>query len=375
MKYTTKSPSPVAAREAARAVAVKAAARKPPVAPVVSVVVLNYNSAAWLDRCLASLAAQTMACQIEVIVADNASTDASDLLAADLLRDKPGWRMLRYRKNLGYCGGNNGAARRAQGQFLLFLNTDTWLEPDCLERLMTEVRAAGAVAATPLVMEYRDDTLQSSGELGFDLFGLPCGPDGWVGQQEVLIANGPALFVDAAWFRKLGGFDPQFFMYADEYDLCWRAWVAGGKVILAPSARLHHRGSAAVNPAGGQRMLENRTSDTKRFYANRNVLLVLLKNSQHLLLLMIPLQLGMLAVEAVAMLLLVRRWSFFQRSYLGAIVDCWRLRGHILAERRRVRSFRQRGDFWMLRFFQPRLNRWREFRRCQRIGLPQVDSK
>jgi GT2 family glycosyltransferase len=392
MKYSMKSSSPAAAMEAPLAVAAKdaprpqpaavsapapvpAAASKSSVALEVSVVVLNYNSAAWLDRCLASLAAQTIAAQIEVIVADNASTDSSDLLAADLLRDKPGWQMLRYWRNLGYCGGNNEAARRARGQFLLFLNTDTWLEPDCLERLMAEVRAAGAVAATPLVMQYRDDTLQSSGERGFDLFGLPCGPEGWSGQQEVLIANGPALFVDAAWFHKLGGFDSQFFMYADEYDLCWRVWVAGGKVILASSARLHHRGSVAVNPTGGQQMLENRTSDTKRFYANRNVLLVLLKNCQHLLLLLIPLQLGLLTVEAVAMSVLLRRWSFFQRSYLEAIWDCWRLRGHILAERRRVRRFRVRGDFWMLRFLQPRLNRWREFQRCQRFGLPKVDSK
>jgi GT2 family glycosyltransferase len=164
-------------------------------------------------------------------------------------------------------------------------------------------------------------------------------------------------------------------MYADEYDLCWRAWVAGGKVILAASARLHHRGSAAVNPEGGERQVENRTSDTKRFYANRNDLLVLLKNCQHLLLLLVPLQVGLLVVEALGMSLLVRRWSFIRRAYLEALFDCWRLRSHILAERRRIREFRRRGDFWMLRFLQPRLNRWREFRRCRRFGMPKVDSK
>ena len=164
-------------------------------------------------------------------------------------------------------------------------------------------------------------------------------------------------------------------MYADEFDLCWRVWVAGGKVILAASARLHHRGSAAVNPGGGECMVENRTSDTKRYYANRNDLLVLLKNCQHLLLLFVPLQLGMLALEALAMSVLVRRWSFLRRAYFEAVRDCWRLRGHIMAERRRVGGFRQRGDFWMLRFLQPHLNRWREFRRFRRFGLPRVDSK
>lgn len=348
---------------------------KRPGTPDISVLVLNYNGAAWLDRCLSSLIDQTIADRIEVIVTDNASTDSSGLLAADLLQERPDWRVLRHTKNLGYCGGNNEAASAAQGQYLLFLNTDTWLEPQCLERLLAEVKASDAVAATPLVMDYRDDTLQSSGEAGFDIFGLPCGPDTWSGRQEVLIANGPALFVNAAWFRKLGGFDARFFMYADEYDLCWRAWVAGGKVILAASARLHHRGSAAVNPEGGERQVENRTSDTKRFYANRNDLLVLLKNCQHLLLLLVPLQIGLLVVEALGMSLLVRRWSFIRRAYLEALFDCWRLRSHILAERRRIREFRRRGDFWMLRFLQPRLNRWREFRRCRRFGMPKVDSK
>ena len=350
-------------------------AETPAATPDITVVVLNYNAAAWLDRCLSSLLTQTIAPRIEVLVADNASTDSSDLLAADLLKERSDWQVLRYGRNLGYCGGNNEGARHARGQYLLFLNADTWLEPECLERLLDEVRAAKAVVATPLVMDYRDDNLQSSGEPGFDLFGLPCGPDKWAGRQEVLIANGPALFVNAAWFQKLGGFDPEFFMYADEYDICWRAWVAGGKVILASSARLHHRGSIAVNPGGGEQMVENRTSDSKRFYANRNALLVLLKNCQHFLLLLVPLQLGMLAVEALAMSVIVRRWSFLRRAYLDALGDCWRMRRHIMAERRRVRQFRQRGDFWMLRFLQPRLNRWREFRRCRRFGVPKVDSK
>jgi GT2 family glycosyltransferase len=346
-----------------------------PVALEITVIVLNYNSAAWLDRCLASLAAQTIAERIEVIVADNASSDHSELLASELLQRNPNGRVLRYRENLGYCAGNNEAASHGRGRFLLFLNPDTWLEPDCLERLLEEVRSTDAVAATPLVLEYREDVMQSSGERGFDLFGLPCGPDIWSGRQEVLIANGPSLFVDAVWFRRLGGFDPQFFMYADEYDLCWRVWAAGGRVILAPTARLHHRGAVAVNPKGGEAAVENRTSETKRFYANRNGLLVLLKNGQHLLLLLVPLQLLLLAAEAAVLSLALRRGSFLRRAFLAAVRDCWRLRDHIAAERQRIQQFRKRGDFWMLRFFQPRLNRWREFRRARRFGLPKVDSK
>lgn len=349
--------------------------RKPPqVAPLISVIVLNYNGAAWLDRCVHSLAAQTVAKDMEILVADNASGDHSDLLAADLLRDRPDWRVIPLRKNLGYCCGNNVAARQARGRYLLFLNFDTWLEADCLERLLGEVCATGAAAATPLVLDYQDDRMQSAGECGFDVFGLTCGPTQWTRRQPIFVASGPSFFIAADWFFKLGGFDDQFFMYAEEYDLCWRVWLAGAKVILAPSARMHHRGAVAVNPKGGDRIIENRTSDTKRYYSNRNGLLVLLKNSQHLLLAIVPLQLLMLAAEAVVMSLLARRISHLRRAYVDAVLDCWRLRRHILAERRRLKKMRRRTDFWMLRFLRGRFNRWREFKRFRRFGLPKVEA-
>src|SRR5262249_13918774 len=157
-----------------------------------------------------------------------------------------------------------------------------------------------------------------------------------------------------------GGFDAQFYLYSDELDLSFRAWVAGSKAIAVPAARAHHRGAANVNPAGGGQVVEFRTSDSKRFYSNRNALLVLLKCGRPLLLLLALLQLALLALESVAALLLVRRWSFVRKAYLDAVLDCWRLRGHIAAERKRINGFRQRGDFWMLRFLRLRLNRWDE---------------
>jgi GT2 family glycosyltransferase len=175
-------------------------------------------------------------------------------------------------------------------------------------------------------------------------------------------------------FETLGGFDEEFFMFADETDLSWRLWISGFRAVAIPGARLHHRGAANVNPAGGESVTEFRTSDTKRFYANRNGLMVLLKNAQHVLLLLGCLQVLLLAAEAVAALLLVRRWSFIRRAYLDAFKDCWRLRGHILAERRRVGNLRKRSDWWMLRFLRFRPNRWDELQRIRRSGLPEVSE-
>ena len=245
-------------------------------------------------------------------------------------------------------------------------------EPRCLEHLLAEVQRTGAGAAAPLVLNYEDDSFQSSGAFGFDLFGLASTRARAAQTREVLMPEGCAYLIGRALFQELGRFDPEFFMFADEFDLSWRVWISGHQAVAVPSAKLHHRGAAQVNPAGGGATVEFRTSDTKRFYTNRNSLLVLLKNAQYLLLLLVPLQLGLLVIEAVAGLALVRRWSFIKRAYWDAVMDCWRLRKHILAERRRIRQFRRRGDLWMLRFLCWRLNRWDEVQRLRRFGVPKV---
>jgi len=344
--------------------------------PLISVIVLNYNGANWLELCLTSLRNQTIFDKIEIIVADNASPDGSTGLAEAIMENWPNGRTTMLGNNFGYSEGNNRAARVARGRYLFFLNNDSWLESGCLEQLLAEIESSGAAVAAPFVMNYLDETPQrDASRKGFDIFGLLCSPAISPERQEVFVAGGCALLIEAEWFQKLGGFDPTFFMYADEHDFCWRAWQAGAKVILAASARAHHRSAASVNPAGSGQIVEVRTSDTKRFYANRNSLMVLLKNSQHLLFLLLPLQLMMLAAEASAMGILTRRWSHIRRAYLAAVWDCWRLRKHIRAERRRLKTLRKRGDFWMLRFFRTSMNRLEEFRRVQRFGLPKVDSK
>jgi N-acetylglucosaminyl-diphospho-decaprenol L-rhamnosyltransferase len=345
------------------------------VQPAISIIIINYNGAPWLDRCLASIRSQTIFDQVEVILADNASPDRSSLQAVALMRDWPLASVIQYNTNFGYAGGNDLAAAGARGRYLLFLNNDTWMEPDCLERLLSEMENTGASAATPLVMDYMDNRTQSIGELGFDIFGFLTGTPEALSSREIFVACGPAVMVEASSFRKLGGFDKNFFMYAEEYDLCWKVWLSGGKVILARSARVHHRGSPTSNPSGSEKIVECRTCDSKRFYANRNNLLVLLKNSRHLLLLLVPLQILLLTLEALVIGVALLRWSYIRTAYIEVLIDCWRLRRHILAERRRVQTFRQRGDFWMLRFLRPGLNRWRELKRFKRFGPLKIDSK
>lgn len=343
--------------------------------PSVSIVILNYNGAPWMARCLESLRAQTIFDQIEIVVADNQSSDGSDKLAEQIVRAWPNGKFVQNGANLGYCEGNNRGAAVATGEYLFFLNNDTWLEPDCLEKLVAEVRRVCAQAATPLVLNYEDDSFQSLGIIGYDIFGLGSTRQFHTDTREVFMPEGCSYLIARSWFERLGGFDPILFMYSDELDLSWRVWLAGGKAIAVPASRLHHRGAVHVNPAGGGAVIEFRTSDTKRFYANRNGLLVVLANSQHVLLFLAVLQLFLQAFESVIALALVRRWAFVRKAYLGAMADCWRLRHAISRKRQQIHQLRQRSDFWMLRFLCWQPNRWDEFKKALKMGPPKVSVR
>ena len=343
-------------------------------APLVSVIILNYNGARWLERCLESLKGQSLFSKIEIIVADNQSSDGSDVLAEELLLEWTNGRFVQHGANLGYCEGNNRAAEFATGEYLLFLNNDTWLESDCLELLVNGVRSAGAAAGMPLVLNYADDTFQSLGAAGFDFLGLTSKNSPFDKTHPVFMPEGCAYLIERRLFESLGGFDPVFFMFSDELDLSWRLWISGHSAVAVSSARLHHRSAANVNPKGDAEITELRTSDTKRYYANRNGLLVLLKNGQHILLLLVPVQVVFLLVEGLVGFLIVRRWSFFRKTVLNAIGSCWHHRHHIVSERGRIRKLRKRSDSWMVRFFRIRPNRWDEVLRIIRFGPPKVSD-
>lgn len=342
--------------------------------PLVSIIVLNCNGAGWLPKCFASIQAQTILPQIETIMVDNRSTDDSVAVARGLLADFPSAGIVLNSENLGFCEGNNSGARVARGRWLLFLNNDTWLEPECMEKLVAGTEKLGAAAATPLVLNYPDDSYQDFGFYGFDVFGLSSPSATAPATRQIFIAGGCSYLIRTDVFNQLGGFDAEFFIYSDDADLSWRVWIAGHKVAGILEARLHHRGAAGVNPSGGITTVEFRTNDRKRFLTNRNGMLTLLQNGQHLLLLPILPLMVLLFVESLAGALLLRRWSFARASFWSVLHDCWRLRGHVRERRRRVAAFRKHSDFWMLRFFRLRLNRWDEIKRTLKFGPPRVDA-
>ena len=347
--------------------------------PVISVVISNKNGVQWLPRCLESVRTQSIADRIEIIIVDNVSSDESVRLTRKLLDGFPQVSIIENKEDLGFTGGMNTGAFAAKGEGVFLLSNDTWLEKDCLEKLVLAIEATRADAAMPLVLNYEDSSLQSLGADGIDVFGLSTA--GVPSQRaltetmDVFMVAGCGFWVRTDVFKKLGGFDTGHFMFAEETDLSWRIWVAGGRIIRVPASRMHHRGAAGVNPAGETKIVESRTSETKRYLANRNGILVVLKNSQHILLLLIVPHLLLLLVEAFASLVLVHRWSYVRKSYLTAIVDAFGMLGHVREWRRRIKELRRRSDFAMLRYLRLRPGRWDDIQRLFKFGMPKVDAK
>ena len=341
---------------------------------LVSVVIVNYNCKSWVPRCLESLRAQTIYDRIEVIFADNISHDGSDMQAQELMKDWPRGVFVQTGANLGFGGGANRGAAVAKGKFLFFLNPDVWLERDCLEQLVKAIGENGCGAVGPTVLFYNDDTFQSQGVTGFDIFGLQVGPSA-PNIKGQLFCPAAFYFIRRDLFNKVGGWDGRYFMYDEEMDLSWRVWISGATIGVAPAAKMHHRGAAVDNPKGGDRMVELRSSDTKRFCTHRNHLLTLLKSTQHLLLFMVLTSIALALLEGLAGATWLRRWSFFSNTTGKALASCWQMRGHWIAERRRINSFRKRGDFWMIRFLSWRMNRWAEIRQIPKLGMPKIEAR
>lgn len=210
--------------------------------PKVSVLVLNHNGAHLLPDCLTSLRQQEWT-DLEVIVVDNASTDASRAVA-----EAHGAVFLKLDGNYGYAQANNRAAREASGDYIFFLNNDTWVEAGAIRRLMEVMLADDRVGVADCgVLDWEGRrVIHHALRLERSTFFRSTFPNMNVvaapgDRVEVIWGCGSSLLVRRAAFESLGGFDETFFFDWDDADLCWRGWMLGWKVVHVAAARIRHK--------------------------------------------------------------------------------------------------------------------------------------
>jgi GT2 family glycosyltransferase len=217
--------------------------------PLISVVVLNWNGQQVVEKCLKSLQEQTYD-PLELIVVDNASTDGS----AELVRKRfPAVNVIVNKTNLGFGGGNNVGIQASQGRYIMMLNNDTRLDPHCIEELRRGIEENDryGACASKILLEYEDNLIDAAG-IVICPDGLSIGRgrlekgDQYNEETEVFFASDCACLYRREMLEDIGLYDEDFFAYADETDMGWRAQLAGWKCIYNPKAVVYHFHSASA---------------------------------------------------------------------------------------------------------------------------------
>jgi GT2 family glycosyltransferase len=233
-----------------------------------SIIVVSYNALDKLVPCLRSVLSH-LSSDCELIVIDNASSEGNaDAIAAQF----PEVKLVRSPVNLGFGPGANRAAVRARGHYLAFLNPDTLVEPEWVERMIDGLeRETRAGLATPkIVMAGAPEKINTCGcdvhLSGLALCrGLLQPASGYSRTARVGSISGAAFVIRRELFELLGGFDEDMFLYVEDIDLSWRARLGGWETIYVPESVVRHD-------------YEFKLSRQKIFWQERNRYLMLLKS-------------------------------------------------------------------------------------------------
>lgn len=238
--------------------------------PELTILIVSYNTREMTLACIESALRETTETSSEIIVVDNGSTDGS---AAAIATRFPGVQLHTLKENLGFAGGNNFAAHYASGALLLLLNPDTVVRNGAIDRLVACARThprAGIWGGRTIFADgslnptccWRRITLwnafcRASGLTGLfpnsALFNSEA-YGGWRRDRvrHVDIVSGCFFLIRKSLWTRLAGFDPRFFMYGEEADLCLRARASGARPIFTPAAEIIHHGGASERTRTGK---------------------------------------------------------------------------------------------------------------------------
>ncbi|MEW6267720.1 MAG: glycosyltransferase family 2 protein [Thermodesulfobacteriota bacterium] len=212
--------------------------------PSLSVVVVNWNGAAYLGDCLESVRGEDR----EVLVVDNASTDGSAALVAQRFPDV---RWLANPDNLGFARAANRGLRAARADHVLFLNPDARANDEAIAAAVSLLAQRPDVGLVGVAVRDANGRLTPTVEPFFSLAALrrpwvrrvraPQGPE----PVEIDWCHGAFFLGRRADLLALGGYDEAYFLYAEDMDLCFRMHAAGRSVVYLPQVSIVHEGNVA----------------------------------------------------------------------------------------------------------------------------------
>ena len=241
--------------------------------PIVSSLIVSYNVKGLLLKCLEAFYAHADV-PVEAVVVDNASTDGSPAAVAS---EFPQTTVLAQQRNLGFGRANNVGLERCQGRFVLLLNPDVTVNPQAVGRMADFLITRQDAAVVGPRLMYPDGRNDPDARRSFPvprtLFYRTVGlsklfpksrvfgrhnmghmPDTDVHEMDA--GSAACMMVRMAALDRVGFFDPRYFMFGEDLDLCYRLKLGGWKVFYLPSASaIHHKG-AAVRQAESRMLYE-----------------------------------------------------------------------------------------------------------------------
>src|SRR5712691_4145821 len=305
--------------------------------PSVLVILVVKDGAAWLPQCLTGLARQTHP-RIGVLAVDNASADDSSQLLLSALGPE---RVICLDRNAGFAGAVNRALQSPlaeEADYVLLLHDDTILAPGALGALVDAAgRIDGVGVVGPKVLDWEHPQILREIGLSTDRFGYPYSPleEGEIDQgqydriREVRYVSSCAMLVSREALARIGPPDERFTTHYEDLDLCWRAQLAGYRVLMAPRAVALHRAATVRMERAAQPRLR------ARYDRERAALACMMKNYGALSLVWIlPLYVA-LGLGKMLVLAAMRR---FEEAYQVAAAWGWNIAHLPGTLRRRVRA-------------------------------------
>jgi N-acetylglucosaminyl-diphospho-decaprenol L-rhamnosyltransferase len=246
-----------------------------------SIIIVSWNVAGLLKACLNSIFAAPASLQIEIIVVDSASSDASVSMMRDLY---PQAKLLAQSENVGFPRGNNIGLKAASGRHVLLLNPDTEIIGDALATMVNYLDEHADVGIVGPNTLNSDGTTQSSKRrfptliVGFfestwlqnyapktlmDRYYAADVADGEI--SDVDWVQGSALMARREVYEQIGGLDEGFFMFSEELDWCKRAKKAGWRVVYIGTAQITHHGGRSTAQIAAQKHIYFHQSKLRYF--------------------------------------------------------------------------------------------------------------
>lgn len=224
-----------------------------------SIIIVNWNSTAWLLKCVESVYVHTHETAFEIIVVDNASPDGD----VGMVRERyPDVVVIESQVNLGFAGANNLGFRSSRGEYVVFLNPDTVLVNPAFDLMLQQVRTLPLVGAAGCTLLNEDRSVQISCiqtfptilnqllDLDVLLNRFPACPlwniaplfAGGTESSRVEVITGACVLFRREVFAQVGGFSEEYFMYAEDLDLSYKAAQAGFTNYYIPQGSIIHYG-------------------------------------------------------------------------------------------------------------------------------------